>query len=356
MSEDIIKIFIVEDSLVQRQLLIAILDSYKRIKIIGFATNGFEAIRSLEHLTPHVILMDLHMPKLNGIETIKHIMAHHPLPIIAMSASDSKDDIVNGFKALEAGAVAFVEKPSGTQHPRYQLLCDYLIEKIILMSEIKTVKRWSRAVKSHQSIQNTSITQLKNSFVHPIEMIGVGVSTGGPVVLQSILSGLSDDFPPLLIVQHITPGFIEGLSEWLTMTTKHPVVVAKNGDVPQRGCIYMAPDHFQMGVSSQKNIFLNPKKSDAMLCPSVGFLFDTLSVTLKEKSVGILLTGMGTDGAVELKKMKMSGAITIAQNEETSLIYGMPGEAVALGAANYVLSPEEITQLISNFTTQRRHE
>lgn len=345
-----IKLLVVEDSEVQRELLVHIFSSDPAVQVIGLAANGIEALEALKKIKPDVILMDLHMPKMNGIEAIHHIMTTNPLPIVAISASNSLDEMINGFHALEAGAVAFAEKPRSIQHPQYELLRSYLLQTVKLMSEVKVVRRWDESRKQSRVTSKPPKKIAAPLITKDIQLIAIGVSTGGPIVLQTILSLLPPDFPPILIVQHIAPGFVQGLAQWLTQVTHRQISVATDGQFPERGHVYLAPDHYHMGILSNGRIFLKPNGTHHELCPSVDFLFSSVANVIKNKAMGILLTGMGSDGAVQLKKMKEQGAITIAQDKETSLIYGMPAQAVALEATLFILTPEEIAETIASLT------
>lgn len=344
-----IKLLLVEDSDVQREVLINILSSCKDIQIVGLAKNGAEAIEVLKIIKPDIVLMDIHMPKMNGVEAITHIMSTDPLPIIAMSATSSMDEITNGFHALKAGAIAFSEKPINSHDPQYIFLCNYLIQTVKLMSEIKVVRRLEKYTKPSK-MTTLPPKNMTIPFEKDIQLIAIGVSTGGPLVMQSILSLLPVDFPPILIVQHIAPGFIQGLIQWLTETTHCLIQLANDNDLPQRGHVYLAPDHYEMGLGNNGHIFLKPNNSNHEICPSVDFLFESVANVVGDKAIGILLTGMGSDGAKQLKKMRERGAITIAQTKETSLIYGMPGQAIALNAATYILTPEEIATMIASLS------
>jgi two-component system chemotaxis response regulator CheB len=346
-KKDKVKVFLIEDSPVQRELLRYILNSDSDIEVIGVAENGKDAIAALKDLMPNIVITDLHMPKLNGIETIRYIMSTNPLPIIAISASDNSNDAINSFYALEAGALAFTKMPVNIIDPHYESQRNDLIQHIKLMSEIKVVRRWGKGSKN-SVMYNQSEPTTAPYISNQINVIAIGVSTGGPIVLEEIISELPNDFPPILIVQHIAHGFIQGLAEWLQKMTNHPVSVAKRDEVPKRGHVYLAPDLCHMGVSHAGTIILKQDPLKKLLCPSASFLFKTVADVFKNQAMGILLTGMGVDGALELKLMKDKGAITIAQDKNSALIYGMPGEAVSLGAVMYSLNPHEIAATISN--------
>ena len=345
-----IKILVVEDSAVQRELLVHIFNSDTAIQVIGLAENGIEALEALKKLQPDLVLMDLHMPRMNGIETIRQIMKTNPFPIVAISASANSGDIIDGFHALEAGAVAFAEKPRSIHHPQYEFLRSNLLLTVKLMSEVIVIKRWDESRKRSKMGSESPKKIAAPLITKKIQFITIGTSTGGPIVLKTILSLLPPDFPPMLIVQHISPGFIQGLAEWLTAVTHRLISVATDGQLPERGHVYFAPDHHHMGISKTEHIFLSPNGSGSELCPSVDFLFNSVASVIKDNAMGILLTGMGSDGALGLKKMKEQGAITIAQNKETSLIYGMPNQAIKVGAAKYILTPEDIAETISSLS------
>jgi two-component system chemotaxis response regulator CheB len=339
-----IRIVLVEDSDVQRDVLVQLIDLDPDMRVIGVAKNGVEAIEVLKQIKPDLVLMDLHMPKMNGVETIRHLMRDNPLPIVAISASDQIES-VGCYDALEAGALAFVEKPIAKKHPRYPFLCELLLKTIKLMSQVKVVRRREISKIKHPSFEIPQKNKLA-ALTREIKMIAVGASTGGPVVLKTILSGLPESFAPIIIVQHIAPGFIQGLAKWLSQTTNHRVEIASHARLLERNCVYLAPDNHQIGVLGNGYIFLRDKSQSNEICPSINFLFNSVAEMMEHESIGILLTGMGNDGAEGLKKMRDSGAITIAQDEKSSLIYGMPRQAVLLNAAGFVLTPEEIIEVI----------
>lgn len=346
-----IKLLIVEDSPVQREILTHIFSRDPNIQIIGIAKNGEEAIKAATSLKPDVITMDLHMPKLDGLEATRQIMTIQPTPIVIVSSSAQHNEQINAFRALEAGAVAVADKPPGINHPNHLRLQENLINTVKVMSEIKMVRRWSKTkpISTKKSLEKE---------IHPaeIKLIAIGVSTGGPLVLRDILSGLPKEFPPILIVQHITSGFLNGMVDWLGDTTKQSIHIAENMLLPKPSCIYFAPDDQHMGINQDGYILLSKNPPENGLRPSVSFLFRSVANTIKERALGILLTGMGKDGAQELKLMKQQGAITFAQNKETSLVYGMPGEAAAINAATYLLSPSEIANMIVNLTQGKNHD
>jgi len=228
------------------------------------------------------------------------------------------------------------------------------------MSEIKVIRRWPRrsplSLESSAPSNLVSIAERETPWLSKeIQVVAMGASTGGPVVLQTILSRLSRDFPfPILIVQHISPGFLPGFAEWLSTTTGFPAQIAAQNEPISPGRAYLAPDGWQMGVNASGRIHLHPNEAEYGVCPSVSFLFRSVADVYGAHAIGILLTGMGKDGAKELKNMKEQGALTYVQDAESSVVYGMPGEAIRLHAAHSILSPENMAIALEQLSRQIR--
>ncbi|MBI5756263.1 MAG: chemotaxis-specific protein-glutamate methyltransferase CheB [Nitrospirae bacterium] len=343
-----INVLIVEDSLVVRKYLKHILESDKTIRVIGTAEDGMEAVEFVREKRPDVITMDINMPGMNGLEATRQIMETNPVPIVIVSASYNRKDVEKSFRAMEAGAVAIVEKPAGNAHPDYYEATRNLIQTVKLMSEIKVVRRLPRTRPSRRG--SAAIPQLSPDLIpERIKLVAIGASTGGPPVIQAILAGLQKGFPaPLLVVQHIAKGFLKGLTEWLKETTGHPVHIAKDGERILQGHIYFAPDDFHMGLEGKSRIALSKTDPENGIRPSVSYLFRSAARASGGNMIGVLLTGMGKDGADELKLMKERGAVTIAQDRKSSVVFGMPGEAVRLGAAQFVLPPDKIPKVLES--------
>lgn len=345
-----IKVLIVEDSPVVREFLVHVLSSDPGIVVVGTAKDGEEALEGVERWKPDVITMDIHMPKLDGFEATRRIMERYPAPIVIVSGSWDRREVAMTFHAIEAGALAAIPRPLGVGHPRHAESAAELISTVKLMSEVKVVRRWARlprvqAISRQPRADGTGVERAPGR----IKLVAVGASTGGPVVLQTILSLLPGVFPvPVLIVQHIAAGFTEGFVEWLTGKSNLPVRVAAQGEVALPGKAYVAPDGVHLKVNVNGTIALTDDQPENGLRPSVSCLFRSVTEVYGQNAAGVLLTGMGKDGAVELKRMKDAGAVTIAQDEESSVVHGMPGEAIHLGAATYVLSPERIAAVLSN--------
>jgi two-component system chemotaxis response regulator CheB len=347
MHPDKIKVLVADDSQVTRMLLVQLLSSDPGIEVIGVVNDGQAALDFLAagDNRPDVVLMDIHMPRMDGFEATRRIMETRPLPVVICTATADPQELAVTFRAMEAGAVACVAKPVGLG-PDFEPLLQNLRQTVRLMSEVKVVRRWSR---SRAVPAVSQVSGLTNSRVAApdIRLIGIGASTGGPPVLQTILSALPKDFPvPLLIVQHIARGFLPGMVDWLSQTTGLRVHIAAHGVTPLPGHAYVAPDDFHLAASANGRMMLARDEFESALRPAVSYLFRSLAQTCGATAVGVLLTGMGRDGAAELKLMKEHGALTIAQDRDSSIVHGMPGAAIELGAATQVLPADKIASAL----------
>jgi two-component system, chemotaxis family, protein-glutamate methylesterase/glutaminase len=335
-----IKVLIVDDTAVVRLLLVYLMEEDPRMEVIGAVADGNAALEFLQQRRPDVIVMDIHMPGLDGFETTRRIMeSAQPVPIVICTATSNPSEVAIAFRAIEAGALACVGKPVSALHQDYAALTGQLLQTIALMAEVKVVRRWPRA--------RVAAVPALPPRTPGHRVVGIGASTGGPPALQAILAGLSKDFPmPLLIVQHIAPGFLGGFVDWLNQTSSLNVQIGAHGVLPQPGHAYVAPDDFHMCVDAGGRIVLSRAAPDAGLRPSVSSLFRSLAKHCGTNAVGVLLTGMGRDGAAELKLMRDRGADTIAQDRDSSVVHGMPGEAIALGAAAQVLPVDRIANAL----------
>ncbi|CCK80059.1 chemotaxis-specific protein-glutamate methyltransferase CheB [Desulfobacula toluolica] len=352
-----IKVLIVDDSHTTMEYLKYLLDSDDEIMIVGIAQNGKQAIELSKKKQPDVILMDINMPKMNGFEATRIIMENNPVPIIIMSSIHDIKDTAVVFRAMEAGAVTLLNKPWGMDHPDYKRDSEDLLQNIKLMSEVKVIKR-SKSIREPARMPETR-PPVARPVVKPvakqiaksgrISVIAIGASAGGPLVLQEILLKIPKNFPvPILIVQHISSGFIDGLIKWLGQTTECTIQLAAHGEILLPGHVYFAPDDYHMGVNNSNQIILSKAEPENSSRPAISFLFRSMAKVYGAEASGVLLTGMGKDGADELKLMRDKGAVTIAQDKKSSLVHGMAGEAIKLDAVMYELSPESISdKLIS---------
>jgi two-component system chemotaxis response regulator CheB len=341
-----IKVLIVDDSKVIQEFLAHLLSSDPDIKVVGIAGSGYEAIELVKEKLPDVVTMDIHMPGMDGFEATRKIMETVPTPIVIVSGSTNAKEKSNIFRLLEAGALSVVIRPPGFEDPSYKASCKELIQTVKLMSEVKVVRLLPK--KKTEKLFSPKYSQTTDNDLKRIQLIAIGASTGGPMALQIILSQLPADLPvPVLIVQHISKGFIKGFCEWLSVTSGIKLKIAEEGEPLVAGIGYIAPDNYHMGVARGRKIVLSNNPPESGLKPSVSYLFRSVAQIIGPNALGVLLTGMGKDGAEELKAMKEKGAYTLVQNEESSVVFGMPGEALRIGAADHALSPVKIADIIA---------
>lgn len=351
-----IKVLICDDSQVIAALLTAILDSAPDFQVLGHAINGKEAVSMTKQLKPDIITMDIRMPLMNGFEATRLIMDEHPTPIVVVSASVNASDLQITFKALEAGALSVIEKPKISSDSAYQAIHQELLDTLRVMAEIKVIHHHLHLKASTSNVQRT--------FTHPFdtkekhyELVAIGCSTGGPIALIQLLKKLPANFQlPIIITQHISPGFLDGLIEWLNSYSALPVLKANDGAKVESGHIYFAPDHVHLGIT-KKNGHLYTKLVDDPpikgIRPSANYLFDSIVPYCGKRTIAILLTGMGDDGAAAMEAIHNAGGYTIVQDQESAIVYGMPDAALARGAVDSVVKLTDMADFIIQLAYQK---
>ncbi|HEY3898539.1 MAG TPA: chemotaxis-specific protein-glutamate methyltransferase CheB [Chthoniobacter sp.] len=347
-----INALVVDDSEVARQLLTHILEGDPKICVVGTAKDGQAAVDFVTERRPDIVLMDINMPGMDGFEATRRIMETSPVPIVICSGVLNPNEVATTFRVMEAGGLTCIEKPPGPEHPEYAEKAATVRQMVRLMAEVKVVRRWPASRMAGLAAADPFTTEKRSKG--SIRFVGIGASTGGPPALQTILAGLPKDFPaPILIVQHIARGFLSGLADWLNQTTPLQVHIGGHSMRPLPGHVYLAPDDFHMGVNTGGFITLSTAAAENGLRPAVSYMFRSLAENCGAEAVGVLLTGMGRDGAVELKQMRDTGALTIAQDRESSVVHGMPAEAIARGGAVQILPPERIAVALSNLVQRK---
>lgn len=368
-----IRVLVVDDSAVLRQQLCFILQTDADLHVVGQAKDGNEALAMAKDLKPDVITMDLRMPRMDGFEAIREIMAVSPAPIVVISGEDLDNERELTRQALRMGAVAVLKKPGSVLDPAGRAQADKLIQQVKLMSGVKVVTRLrsmnnapsplaaptaaSRGEAPHASAA-APITPVAAPPIEAalpgrkVEILAIGASTGGPAALYKVLSGLPANFPvPVVIVQHISFGFVDGLASWLGGGCKLPVRVPAHGEHLEAGTVYIAPDGHHMEVTPFARVRLTDDAPVGGHRPSVTRLFESVARAFGASTLAVILTGMGADGAVGMKVLKDAGARTIAQDEGTCVVFGMPKEAIAMGAIDSVLPLPQIAPMISALCT-----
>ena len=347
-----INVLIVEDSPTVQELLRHILSSDPGIQVVGVAGDGEEALEFLQSHKSDLVTMDINMPRMNGLEATRRIMETFPTPVLIVTGNSDPKEVERSFNLLEMGALAITGRPPGPGNPDYAAEAEKFIRLVKTLAEIRVVRRWPR---EPFKMGRTRLPFPAISEPADVGVIAIGASTGGPSVLKTILSNLPAHFPiPVVIVQHITEGFLEGLVEWLNQTSRIQVRVAEHGEALLPGHAYLAPENQHLIVGPRGKALLTPGPHENSQRPSVSCLFRSVAQVFGEKAVGILLTGMGSDGAEGLRMMREAGAVTIAQDEKSSVIYGMPKAATALQAASYSLSPEGIVETLAELASRGR--
>lgn len=331
----IIKVLVVDDSIVFRELLSLGISSERGIKVVATARDPFDARDKILQYKPDVITCDVEMPKMNGIDFVRRLIPQYPIPVIVVS---SVSDAV--FEAMNAGAVDFVVKPDMGDINSVEHFIYDLIEKIKIASMAKITQSTSK-----NGIYNTRSYGNFNSE----KIIAIGASTGGTEVIAKILKNLPPAIPGVVIVQHIPPVFSKLFAERLNMTTNLNVKEAETGDYVEQGKVLIAPGDKHMRIRKSAGrykveCFAGEKVNGH--CPSVDVLFESVAKEAGKDAVGVILTGMGYDGAKGLLSMKRSGAQTIGQDEKTCIVYGMPRVAYNIGAVGKQLPLDKIALAI----------
>lgn len=351
-----VRVLVVDDSPTYRYLIRSVLESDPEIQVVGEAANGEEALQQVERLDPDLVTMDIRMPKMDGYQAIRHIMAEFPRPVIVLTTTASDIELGTSYRAIESGALMVLRKPHNL--PDTDPEARRLIDTVKALAEVKVVRRrWHM----HERAGRAPTPRPRfPAAAKDVRLVAMGASTGGPPALQVVLQALPADLPvPVTVVQHISQGFVHGLARWLDSTTPLTVQVATQGELLQPGVVYLAPDNYHLLVPQNNVAFLSTSPPVDGHRPSVTALFESIAESYGPHAVGVLLTGMGQDGARGLQRMHDAGAHTIAQDEATSVVFGMPKEAIALGAADEVLPLEHIgprlAQLVGIAENQNAH-
>jgi two-component system chemotaxis response regulator CheB len=331
-----IRVLIVEDSQTIRELLERIVGHDPRLEIAASVGSAEEALRILARVSPDVISMDIRLPGMNGLEATRRIMTERPTPIVVVAASVESEELQITMNALQAGALAVLEKPAGSRSGGYEALAERLATQLAIMSEVKLVRRRIASTDTRATHQDAIAAKPRErragSGPGDYRMMGIVCSTGGPGALVKLLSGLGTGFPlPIALVQHITGSFLRSFASWLESASPFPVTIVGDRMGPLPGRVYLAPPDRHLRVD-RGNLLSDGGDPVCGQRPSGTVLFESMATSLGASALGILLTGMGEDGAEGLLEIRNRGGHTIAEHESTAVVYGMPCEAVRLGA------------------------
>ena len=346
-----LRLLVVDDSAVVRRLVVRILNDDPRLEVIAEAADGEEAVRIATEQRPDVIVMDCVMPVVDGLDATRQIMRESPTPIVLLSASYQSDAVSRSFAALEAGALSLVAKPSGPQDATFMADARTLTTTVKLMAGVKLVRRRSQRPPRRAAPPDAAAP----ARATPVTIVAIAASTGGPNALAQIIGALPASMPlPIMVVQHITPGFQRGLVQWLGGVSSLPVRLAAHGERLRAGEVVVAPADAHLGVSATGRVALSGSPPIGGHRPSATHLFRSVASAYGAGALGVILTGMGDDGVAGLQDVKRAGGLVLAQDEPTSVVYGMPGSAAAAGVVDQILPIDKIAMAL--ISTAKRGE
>ncbi|MBX0326760.1 chemotaxis-specific protein-glutamate methyltransferase CheB [Oscillochloris sp. ZM17-4] len=371
-----LRILIVDDSALMRRMIRAMLDRDPDLTVVGEAADGREAIARAAELRPDLITLDVRMPVMDGVETTRQIMAYQPTPILVLTASLSRYDIDITFQMLGAGALDVMEKPQLSDGAALERARIALVRKIKLLARVKVVTHLrgrrkqnvelsmvngelpnKQATATSPSLGGTSTTDHSPFTIQhsPFPVVVIGASTGGPGVVRQILAGLPRGYgAAVVVVQHIAQGFSAGMVEWMAGSSALPIMLADAGAAIRPGQVIVAPDRVDLLLDDKGRVKLSALPL-LLQRPAIDITMQSVAEAYGPLATGVLLTGMGRDGALGMRSIRRAGGYTIAQDEASCTIFGMPKAAIDLGAAHVVLPPDKIIEaLIARVDTPRR--
>lgn len=342
-----IRVLVVDDSALMRKIISDMLADSPDIEVIARATNGEEAIEKVTRLMPDVVTMDIEMPVLDGLHALGYIMSECPTPVIMLSTESSADVTMTAF---QYGAVDFIQKPTGNIIPDLSSIKEELIKKVKAAAGVKTTRLGFMDIKNitHRSEPEVRLRKSRKIVV-------IGASTGGPRALQHIIPLLPSSLDAsILVVQHMPPGFTKSLAERLNMQSMIRVKEAQDGDIVEPGVILIAPGDYHMVVKQQKQngitvevIALNKGQKVQGVRPSVDVLLNSVASVYGSDALGVILTGMGSDGCVGIRNLKKAGGKAIAEDESTCVVFGMPRAIIEHDLADFILPINRIAEGIT---------
>jgi two-component system chemotaxis response regulator CheB len=332
-----VKVMVVEDSLVVRQLLAHIIASDPRLVVAAAVGSAEEALREIGRVRPDVISMDIRLPGMDGLEATRRIMSEQPTPIVVIADSIEDSSLKISMNALRAGALTVVEKPVGLSTTGYAAIASTICTQLYIMSQVPVVRQRSFAPWREAQASPAPRHEPEWSPARP-SIMGIAASTGGPPALAKVLSALPRDFPlPVLLVQHMGAPFMEGFASWLNGLVPLEVRLAQDQEIPTPGRVYVAPGDRHLLLSPAGPLKVSAETPFGNQRPSATLLFQSMARSAGRRSLGVILTGMGEDGAQGLVEMRQAGGYAVAEDESTAVVYGMPAAAARLGGVSVSL-------------------
>lgn len=342
-----VRVLLADDSMTARTMMRSILESEDHIRIVGEAKNGVEAVEMTRELQPDIVLMDVHMPVMDGIDATKEIMARAPTPILIVSAATQRD-VDLSLSATQAGALLALPKPDSPTSPRFEEQRAELVAMVRALSQVKVVRRW---VDERRARPRAGRARASGR----IQVIAIAASTGGPAALRTVLMGLPSRVGvPIVIVQHIARDFTAGFARWLGDGLPLPVKLAGRDEPMEPGVVYVAPDNTHTGVTADRTICFSGEGPIGGFRPSATYLFASAARAFGADALGVVLTGMGSDGVQGLLELKRAGGYVIGQDEPSSVVYGMAQEAARVGAIDEMLPLDRIAPRLVELVREGR--
>ena len=344
-----IRTLLAEDSPTARVLLREVLQANPEFQVVGVAKDGAEAVTMTKQLLPDVIVMDLHMPEMNGLDATRQIMVEAPTPIVIVTASGDASEVAMSMNALRAGALTLMSKPLGPGSPDFEDSARQFLATVKAMSQVKVVRRWGARSSGRPSRSAPS-----DATPGSARILAIGASTGGPAALYRIFSELPANFPlPILVVQHIAHGFVADFATWLNTGTPLVIKVARHGEVLAPSTVYIACDDQHLGLLDRGTLAISSAPALGGFRPSASFLFEAVGRLFGRGALAVVLTGMGHDGLEGLHVVRETGGRIIAQDEESSVVFGMPGAAVEAGLADHILPLSAIASRLRQIVAEK---
>lgn len=342
---------IVEDSLVVRQLLAHIVGRDPRFTVAAAVASAEEALAEIGRVKPDVISMDIRLPGIDGLEATRRIMSEHPTPIVVIADSVEDASLRISMNALRAGALSVVEKPVGLASSDYERVAETITTQLFIMSSVPVIRRRSFGAATSSSPAPSSA---RPGRFEGLSYVALAASTGGPPALAKVLEGLPSDLEAaVFVVQHMGAAFMEGFASWLDGLSPLRVSMAEDGAVAEPGRVYVAAGDRHLRIEGGGRMRLVSSAPIASQRPSANVLFSSLAQVAGPHTAGVLLTGMGEDGAQGLLELRRAGGCTIAEHQSTAVVYGMPAAAVRLRAAAEVLPLDAIGPRIAQLAANK---
>lgn len=351
-----VRVVVVDDSAFARSVIVEMLSTDPDIEVVGEASDGEEALEKIAAFRPDLVTMDIHMPVMNGLTAIERIMAAHALPILVVtSASDSE----TAFAAVSRGALEVMAKPECVSDASSDIGsgdigsgASELVRKIKMLSKIPVISHIRAQPSAPVGAPEMPPMRSESSLDH--QLIAVAASTGGPKALAILLSAMPGDFPtPIVVAQHMAEHFTEGLAAWLDRLTPLRVKIAEAGETPKGGVVYMAPSERHLTINRRRAFQFRDRKPGDLYFPSCDALMISAADAFGRSCIGVILTGMGADGVLGIQRIKAVGGVTIAQDETSSVVFGMPKVAIESGCIDRIVPIQKLySALVESLETR----